>query len=481
MSRDVELQGAGKGGAVADLDGLVSTVLAAVEPRALVRRALRDDAGSAAPFAAVVALGKGAAAMERGATDALGLPLAEGVAQAGVAQAGVAQAGASGAATGFWGFLARPESSPALAPRGVLGAWEDWPGGHPLPDVGSMGAGRRLVYHLGRLGAGDRLLALVSGGASACCEIPAGVLSMADLADAHRALLASGLPIDRVNAVRKHLSELKGGGALRHTAARVTVLVLSDVPGDDPSVVASGPFAADPSTYAEALGLADHLELPQPVRRHLEAGLAGELAETVKAGDPLLARVEHRLVGSNATAVAAAVSWLSAAGYAVEQGELRGAASAAGGELVARGRELRRRGGSAEKVALVLGGETTVSLQDGAAVETAKGSGGRNQELALAAARSLATPAEGGAAGAPGAARERVLTLATDGVDGPTSAAGARVDGATWESLRAAGVDPDAALARHTSHRALGRLPGCLVETGPTGGNVADLAIYLAG
>jgi len=484
MSRDVEVQGAGKSGAVEELDGLVSTVLAAVEPRALVRRALRDQTAAAGKrYDAVVALGKAAAAMARGAADALGLPLAEGQIQERTVQGSRAQ---EGPADAFWGFLARPESSPALAPRGVLGAWEDWPGGHPVPDVDSMGAGRRLVHHLGRLGAGDHLLALISGGASACCEIPAGDLSMADLADAHRALLASGLPIDRVNAVRKHLSELKGGGALRHTAARVTVLVLSDVPGDDPSVVASGPFAADPGTYAEALGLADHLELPQPVRRHLEAGLAGELEETVKPGDPLLARVEHRVVGSNATALAAAVSWLSAAGYAVEQGELRGAADAAGAELVARGRELlRRHGGDGRatrvapvKVALVLGGETTVSLDGGpAALEAAKGSGGRNQELALAAARALASAAPA----ASSAARERVLSLATDGVDGPTSAAGARVDGATWERLRAAGVDPDAALARHASHRALGRLPGCLVETGPTGGNVADLAIYLAG
>jgi len=472
MSRDVEVQGAGKGGAVEELDGLVSAVLAAVEPQRLVRRALGDQAAAEGNrYDAVVALGKAAAAMARGAAEALGLPLAE----------GAAQGGASGAATGFRGFLARPASSPALAPRGVLGAWEDWPGGHPVPDVDSMGAGRRLVHHLGRLGAGDHLLALVSGGASACCEIPAGFLSMADLADAHRALLASGLPIDRVNVVRKHLSELKGGGALRHTAARVTVLVLSDVPGDDPSVVASGPFAADPGTYAEALGLADHLELPQPVRRHLEAGLAGDVAETVKPGDPQLARVEHRLVGSNATALAAALSWLSAAGYTVEQGELRGAASAAGAELVARGRELLRRhgsGGRATKVALLLGGETTVALDGGAAtLEAAKGSGGRNQELALAAARALASAAPADS----GVARERVLSLATDGVDGPTSAAGARVDGATWERLRAAGADPDAALERHASHRALGRLPGCLVETGPTGGNVADLAIYLAG
>jgi glycerate-2-kinase len=466
MSRELELRGAGRSAGAADLDDLVSAVLAAVEPRGLVRRALRDTEAGEVGCAAVVALGKAAAAMARGAADVLGVPPAE----------GADGTSAAPAAAGFWGFLARPESSPALAPRGTLGPWEDWPGGHPQPDVGSMGAGRRLVHHLKRLTPDDHLLALVSGGASACVEIPAGVLAMSDLTEAHRVLLAGGLPIDRVNAVRKHLSELKGGGALRHTAARVTVLVLSDVPGDDPAVVASGPFAADPGTYADALALADRLELPQPVRRHLEAGLAGELAETVKPGDPLLARVEHRLVGGNGTAVAAARDWLQAAGYAVETGALAGEAAVAAGDLVARGRALRQRHGDGARVALVLGGETTVTLGDGA-VEMARGTGGRNQELALAAARALAEPAEGSEAGG----EERVLTLATDGVDGPTPAAGARVDAATWDRLRAAGADPEAALARHASHRALGRLDGCLLATGPTGGNVADLAVYLAG
>jgi hydroxypyruvate reductase len=433
------------------LRDLAAAVLAALDPEPLVAEALREPAAQP-PFAALFALGKAAAGMARGAAGALGLTL-------------------DGEADGFRGLVARPASAPALFPGGAApgGAWEEWPGGHPLPDVDSAGAGRGLLRLLGRLGPDDRLLALVSGGGSACCEVPAGVLSIADLAAAQRALLASGLPIGPVNAVRKHLSEIKGGGALRATAARVTVLVLSDVPGDELAVVASGPFAADPSTHEAALEAVRGLELPALVVRHLEAGARGELAETLKPGDPALARVEHRLLagtgpGAPHSPAGAAAAWLAERGFRVERGELAGEAAAAGRELVAAGRRLE-----GERVALVLGGETTVTLgTDGS------GTGGRNQELALAAARELA-------AGAPAGSRERVLSLATDGADGPTPAAGAAVDGATWRALEAAGAAPAEALARHDSHAALGRLEGALLTPGATGTNLADLTVYLRG
>jgi len=458
------------GEAAADLSALVSAVLAAIEPGRLVRQALRKRG---ARFDAIFALGKAAAGMARGAAEALGWTpsAADG---AGEPRPGSGGRGGTGPHAAVRGVVARPASAPALFSGGARpgSGWEEWTGGHPVPDVDSFGAGRGLFRLLAALGEDDHLLALVSGGGSACCEVPAGALSIADLVAAQQALLASGLPIDRVNAVRKHLSEVKGGGALRRTAARVTVLVLSDVPGDDPAVVASGPFAADPSTYADALAAVRGLDLPPPVLRHLEDGAAGSLAETVKPGDPRLSRVEHRLLaGTGAaapvSAAGAAAGWLAARGYAVERGALAGEASRAGRQLVARGRRLAGR-----RVALILGGETTVSLP-----AAGSGRGGRNQELALAAAGALAdAPADGAAAGG-----ERVLALATDGADGPTPAAGALVDGTTWRALGDAGAAPADALAGHDSHTALGRLPGVLLRPGITGTNLADVALYLRG
>lgn len=421
----------GLSGAEADL---IETLLAAVDPRPLVRDAL----AGCEPFTAVVALGKAAAAMAAGAV-------------------------AAGAfADNAWGFVARPRAS---LPRATAGdGWEEWIGGHPVPDVDSMGAGRRLLFRLADLTPGDRLLALVSGGASACCEVPAGTLSLADLSAADRAMQAAGWPIERVNVVRKRLSALKGGGALAASAAPVTCLVLSDVPGDDPSLVASGPFVPDRATWAEALAAVEGLALPRPVARHLVAGAEAEEAQgTAKVAG----KCEARVLAGNGTAVEAAVEWLRAAGWAVESGGLDGEATVAGEELVKRG---RRQAG--EKVAWVLGGETTVHLGELDAPGRPPGrrpKGGRNQELALAAARALA-------GGEPG---EQVIALATDGVDGPTPAAGAAVDGQTWAALEAAGAEPAAALDGHRSYEALSRLPGTLLETGPTGTNVADVVVYL--
>ena len=185
------------------------------------------------------------------------------------------------------------------------------------------------------------------------------------------------------------------------------------------------------------------------------------MPETVKPGDPALERVETVLLAGAPTAVAAAAGEARRGSFHVAEGGLEGEAAQAGRELVERGRELARAAGNA-RVALVLGGETTVTLKG----ET--GSGGRNQELALAAARELS-----------GGTGELVFTVATDGEDGPTRYAGAMVDGATWEAARRAGRDPEAALARHDSRPALAAVPGALLETGSTGTNVGDLAVYL--
>ncbi|HMB54023.1 MAG TPA: DUF4147 domain-containing protein, partial [Thermoanaerobaculia bacterium] len=270
---------------------LIETLLAAVDPHPLVRDAL----AGCEPFTAVVALGKAAAAMAAGAVDA------------------------GAVADNAWGFVARPRAALPLATAGA--GWEEWIGGHPVPDVDSMGAGRRLLFRLADLAPGDRLLALVSGGASACCEVPAGTLSLADLSAADRAMQACGWPIERVNVVRKRLSALKGGGALAASAAPVTCLVLSDVPGDDPSLVASGPFVADSASWAEALAAVEGLALPRPVARHLVAGAEAEEAEGMaKAAD----KSEARVLAGNGTAVEAACQWLRGQGWTVESGGLDG-------------------------------------------------------------------------------------------------------------------------------------------------------------
>ncbi len=408
---------------------MTSAALAAVDPERLARE---EIARRGERFGAGVALGKGAAALARGARE--------------------------GFEAGARRLLIRPHSTTRLLDP----SWEQRSGGHPFPDRGSLEAGERLERWLAELPPAP-LLALISGGASACVEAPAAGLTLEELAATQRALLASGLPIGRVNAVRKHLSRLKGGGALRAAGGqvpRVLALLLSDVPGNDVSAIASGPFAADPTTYAEALAALAGLEVPEAVRRHLAAGVRGEAPETVKPGDPRLAAVETVLLGSVETAVEAALAVARQAGFQAVAGTLAGEAAEAARELVARGRAMAFGApGDALGVALVLGGETTVTLRGQVGV------GGRNQELALAAARELA-----------GGAGELVVTLATDGEDGPTRSAGAVVDGGTW---KAAGIDPAAALARHDAATALAAVPGALLATGPTGTNVGDVAIYL--
>lgn len=353
---------------------MAAAALAAVDPERLVREEL---ARRSAPFDSIVAIGKAAAAMARGAGDA---PRR---------------------------LLIRPHTSPALAAPG----WEELTGGHPLPDRASVAAGERLASWLDAIGPEETLLALVSGGGSACVDLPAPGLALDDLVRANRELLASGLPIHEVNRARKRLSALKDGGALRRVRGRVLVLVLSDVPGDDPATVASGLFFSP--------------------------------------------EVETVVLGGARTAVAGASDEARRQGFAVAEGELAGEASRAAGELVARGRTLE-----GPRVALVLGGETSVTLGE------SPGVGGRNGELALAAARELE-------------AEEVVLALATDGEDGATGTAGAVVDGQSWQAAVRAGIDPGAALSRHDSLAALEKVPGALLRTGVTGTNVGDLALYL--
>jgi glycerate-2-kinase len=302
---------------------------------------------------------------------------------------------------------------------------------------------------------------LLSGGASSLLACPAGELTLEDLAATTRALLEAGAEIEQLNAVRKHLSAMAGGRLAQRTAARrVEVLAISDVPGDRLDVIGSGPFAADPTTYADALAvLAERgvLErVPARVRAHLEAGARGELDETPKPGDPALSRVHTTLLATNRDAVEVArdAAQRRGLGVRVVSNPLAGEAREAGRWLVA----LARRARASQPLCLVAGGETAVTVRG-------RGRGGRNQELALAAALAL----DRGPATA-------LLAAGTDGSDGPTDAAGAFADEGTVERGRRAGVDALAALAENDSYGFFAAEGGLWV-TGPTRTNVMDLAL----
>lgn len=335
--------------------------------------------------------------------------------------------------------------------------------GHPVPDARGEAAATRLLALAAGAQAGDLVLFLVSGGGSALTPAPAPPVTLAEKQVVTRALLEAGATINELNAVRKHLSRFKGGQLARAAApASVVTLVLSDVIGDPLDVIASGPTAPDPSTFADALavlerrGLGD--DVPQTVRERLAAGAGGEIAETPKPGDPLFARVSHHVIGNNALISAAAVQQARQLGYRTEllTRQLQGEAREVARDLVARARALT------PPACLVAAGETTVTVRG-------RGRGGRCQEFALAAA--LEMSAGDGLT---------VLAAGTDGTDGPTDAAGAVVDAQTVPCGRARGLDPEASLRDNDAHRFL-EASGDLIICGPTNTNLLDLYLVLKG
>ena len=346
-------------------------------------------------------------------------------------------------------------------PRGQVEARRS---GHPLPDERGLAAAREIEYRAARLDADDLALVLISGGASALLPAPAPHIGLEDKLEVTRQLLRGGATIHELNAVRKHLSTTKGGGLLRQLRpARVITLALSDVIDDDPSVIGSGPTAPDPSTFADAVGVLERFGVlpscPASVRGRLEAGARGEVEETPKSGDPVFDGAIYRIVGGNRTSVRAMAAACGSA-VAIEPEPLEGEAREVGASLATRLAETA-------PSAYVAGGETTVTVRGG-------GSGGRNQELALAFALE--------AVGGPLADRDDWVFLAagTDGRDGPTDAAGGIVDASAVRRMREAGVDPVAALDDNDSYRALDA-GDALLRTGATGTNVADVAVFLSG
>jgi glycerate-2-kinase len=333
-------------------------------------------------------------------------------------------------------------------------------GSHPRPDRGSLAAGAAIRAWAER-GRGRPVLALLSGGGSALAVAPAWGVSFEEKVEATALLMRHGATIQELNALRKHLSELKGGrlGAMLAPDA-VRVLVLSDVPGDDLSAIASGPFAPDPTTFADALRFAAErgAALPAAVAARLEAGARGELPETPKPGDPRLAGVAHRILAGPVDLARAAAETARTLGFAAEAdpAPLAGDVAVVAARLGAWARANAGRG----RRLLALGGEPTVAIPPAARSPE----GGRAQHLALLAAREIA--------GLPAA----VLAAGSDGRDGPTEQAGAVVDGTTAAAAAAAGVDLEAALAEARSAPACVAL-GAAIPREETGTHLCDLVL----
>ncbi|MGE0745599.1 MAG: glycerate kinase [Rhodospirillales bacterium] len=328
--------------------------------------------------------------------------------------------------------------------------------GHPLPDGAGRDAAARILALAGALGPDDLLLCLVSGGGSALLVQPALGLALDDKQALTRQLLRSGAAIGEMNCVRKHLSAIKGGRlAAAAFPARTLALVISDVPGDDPATVASGPTVADPTTAAEALAVLDRyrIDVPPAIRRHLE----GPDAETPKPGDPRLARSSVRLIATAKDALAAAAAAARAGGFAPTV-----LGDALEGEAADLARAHARLALAAPRPGVILsGGETTVT------VGPAGGRGGRNGEYLLALAVAL-----------DGAAGVHALACDTDGIDGSEDNAGAVIGPDTLARAAAAGLDPVAMLRGHDSFGLFAAL-GDLVVTGPTRTNVNDFRAIL--
>ncbi len=441
---------------------IMAAALNAVEPAAAVQRHLQRD-GTQLSVAGqtydlrdyvrvlLVGAGKAGAPMAQAAADILGAELREGVVI--VKDAGTEPETAN---------PPMPSDVPQ-SPVTVLAAR------HPLPDERGVAATRRIATLLETTTERDLVLVLLSGGGSALLTLPAPDITLDDMEALTMELLACGASIDEVNMLRKQLDLVKGGGLARMAApATLITLILSDVVGNPLDVIASGPTIPNCSSFADAYAVLERYNLvdtvPPMVVGRLQAGMRGGIAEPLSVGDPTFARVQNVLIGSNAQAAAAALEAARAEGFnpllltTFAQGEAR----VVGRLLAAVARELVTSGQPVPRPAcVVLGGETTVTLRG-------QGQGGRNQELALAAVRDLA-----------GLSDVALITLATDGGDGPTDAAGAVVTGATLARATEQQLDPDAYLANNDAYTFFAAL-GELLQPGPTNTNVNDLAFVLA-
>lgn len=420
----------------------LEAALRAVGPERLVAEALGGEPlGGTRGSLILVAVGKAAGAMARGAHAVLGERIARGL---------------------------------VLAPHGAevseLPGIEVFRGGHPTPDEEGVEGARAVLEAVRAAGPADRILLLLSGGGSALMTLPPDDVPLGDLQAVTKRLMAAGAPIEDLNCVRKHLDRLKGGQLAREAApASVLALILSDVVGDRLDVIASGPVSPDPTTHADALRVLERYsllaEVPDAVRRRLEAGARGDVPDTPKPGDPAFARVTVRVIGNGRLAAEAALAEAKRLGYEAYllSDALTGEAREVGRSLAEIGRRVRDSGQPLPPpAALAAAGETVVTVRG-------PGQGGRNQELVLSAALEL-----------EGAEGILVTSLGTDGIDGPTDAAGAVATWTTVARARAGGLDPRVALERNDSYSFF-RALGDLIITGPTGTNVMDVQLVLVG
>jgi glycerate 2-kinase len=429
---------------------LYRSAIDGVNPFDAVLTTLRDAATPSDAKVWIMAMGKAAGPMAAAAVQSL-------------ASRGIEPAG---------GIIVAPDQQPPPHPR--IDALD---GDHPVPGARSFVAAAAIDVVAARVRSDDEVLVLVSGGATSLVAAPVPGVGAGQLAHLYDALLGSGADIAIMNAIRKRFARWGGGRLAAALApARVRCLIVSDVLGDDPAMIASGPCAPDPLSANDVLGLIERESLEPyvapPLREHLRAIVAGALPETPKPGDPAFARVTCEVVLANADALGAVAEHARTLGLSpvkvVEQ-PLTDDAALTGDRLVDELVRFREGGllGDEPVAALacmIWGGETTVHLGIGTAPP-----GGRCQELALAAALALHEMGE----------RAHGVTLlagGTDGRDGTTDAAGAIVDHTTWQTIIDAGRDPDRDLVEHDAHVALDAA-GALLRTGGTGTNVQDVVI----
>jgi len=341
--------------------------------------------------------------------------------------------------------------------------------GHPIPDEDGVEGARRIIQLAQKAGERDLVICLISGGGSALMPLPAAGITLQDKQELTDALLKCGATIDEINAVRKHVSGLKGGQLAKAAyPATLISLILSDVVGDPLDTIASGPAAPDTTTFNDAISILKKYDLwknvvPKTVKKRLEDGLREEIPETPKPGDEVFEKTHNVIVGNNRTAALAACQEAKELGFnslllsSMVEGEARHVGTAYAGIM----KEILDSNNPVPKPAVVIaGGEPTVTV-------TGCGKGGRNQELVLSASLKIE--------GLRGVA---IASIGTDGVDGPTDAAGAMADGQTIMRARDKRLDPKEFLMNNDSYHFFSRLSD-LIFTGPTGTNVNDLTVLV--
>jgi len=424
-----------------DARACLDAAVGAVEPTRLVTEVFEQHPETLAGTdpVHVVAVGKAAATMARAACEILGPRIAGGV-------------------------IIAPTDPETPLPGGLRA----FRGGHPVPSDGSERGARVVAQLADEIDKDDLLLCLISGGGSALMTLPPSGVSLRDVCETTDLLLRAGATIEELNCVRKHLDLLKGGRLAQIAApARVLAWLLSDVLGDRPDVIASGPLSPDPTKFSDALATVDRHRvrdwLPASALEYLESGARGAVPESPGPDAPFFADVEVRIVGSNRMAAQSALQEAERRGYRTRllTTTLSGEANEVGRMLAAHGLEIEGgRGPIVPPACLIAAGETTVEVRGA-------GRGGRNQELVLGAALAL-----------HGSGPVLLASMGTDGIDGASHAAGAFADHTTIARAEALGLNAGEALAANDSTPFFEALDD-LIVTGPTGTNVMDVQIVL--